>query len=106
MKRLLSLLAGVVLCTSAFSQVPAPVQMIPADGTPNINKELSRKVGGKAFAKKTAALPAFAREEAYELTVTPKGYKVQANTETGYFYALQTLKQMQTCGTVYDSIRS
>lgn len=102
MKRLLSLLAGVVLCTSAFSQVPAPVQMIPADGTPNINKELSRKVGGKAFAKKTAALPAFAREEAYELTVTPKGYKVQANTETGYFYALQTLKQMQTCGTVYD----
>ena len=102
MKRLLSLLAGVVLCTSAFSQVPAPVQMIPADGTPNINKELSRKVGGKAFAKKTAALPAFAREEAYELTVTPKGYKVQANTETGYFYALQTLKQMETCGTVYD----
>ena len=102
MKQLLSLLAGVVLCTSAFSQVPAPVQMIPADGTPNINKELSRKVGGKAFAKKTAALPAFAREEAYELTVTPKGYKVQANTETGYFYALQTLKQMQTCGTVYD----
>ena len=102
MKRLLTLLAGVVLCASAFSQVPAPVQMIPADGTPNINKELSRKVGGKAFAKKTAALPAFAREEAYELTVTPKGYKVQANTETGYFYALQTLKQMQTCGTVYD----
>ena len=102
MKQLLSLLAGVVLCTSAFSQVPAPVQMIPTDGTPNINKELSRKVGEKAFAKKTAALPAFAREEAYELTVTPKGYKVQANTETGYFYALQTLKQMQTCGTVYD----
>ena len=102
MKRLLSFLAGVVLCASAFSQVPNPVQLTRADGTPNVNKELSRKIGGKAFAKKTADLPTFAREEAYELTVTPKGYKVQANTETGYFYALQTLQQMETCGTVYD----
>ena len=102
MKRFLSLLAGLALCVSAFSQVPAPVQLTPAEGTPNLTKELSRKIGGKAFAKKTAALPAYAWEQAYELTVTPKGYKVQANTEQGYFYALQTLKQMQSCGTVYD----
>ena len=102
MKRLLSLLVGLALCASAFAQVPAPVQITPADGTPNLTKELSKKIGGKAFAKKTAALPAFAWEQAYELTVTPKGYKVQANTEQGYFYALQTLKQMETCGTVYD----
>ena len=102
MKRFLSLLAGLALCASAFAQVPAPVQLIPAEGTPNITKELSKKIGGKAFAKKTAALPAYAWEQAYELTVTPKGYKVQANTEQGYFYALQTLKQMQSCGTVYD----
>ena len=102
MKRLFSFLAGVALCVSALSQVPNPVRLTRADGTPDTNKELSCVIGGKAFADKTALLPAFAREEAYELTVTPKGYKVQANTETGYFYALQTLKQMETCGTVYD----
>ena len=102
MKRFISLLAALALAVSALAQVPAPVQMTPAEGTPNLTKELSRKIGGKAFAKKTAALPAFARDEAYELTVTPKGYKVLANTETGYFYALQTLKQMESCGTVYD----
>ena len=102
MKRFLSLLVGLALYVSAFSQVPAPVQLTPAEGTPNLTKELSKKIGGKAFAKKTAALPAYAWEQAYELTVTPKGYKVQANTEQGYFYALQTLKQMQSCGTVYD----
>lgn len=102
MKRFLTILASLVLWASAYAQVPAPVVLTPADGTPNISKELSRKIGGKAFARKTASLPAFAREQAYELTVTPKGYKVEANTEQGYFYALQTLKQMQTCGTVYD----
>ena len=62
MKRFLSLLAGLALCASAFAQVPAPVQLIPAEGTPNITKELSKKIGGKAFAKKTAALPAYAWE--------------------------------------------
>ena len=102
MNRFLALLAGMVLAASAWAQVPAPVQMAPAEGTPNLTKELSRKIGGKAFARRTANLPAYAWEEAYELTVTPKGYKVLANTETGYFYALQTLKQMETCGTVYD----
>ena len=98
----LSLLAALALTVSAFGQVPAPLEMTSAPGTPNLTKELSRKIGGKAFAKKTAQLPAYAREQAYQLTVTPKGYKVEANTETGYFYALQTLKQMETCGTVYD----
>ena len=98
----LSLLAALALTVSAFGQVPAPLEMTSAPGTPNLTKELSRKIGGKAFAKKTAQMPAYAREQAYQLTVTPKGYKVEANTETGYFYALQTLKQMETCGTVYD----
>ena len=102
MKRLIAAVFASLSLSAAVAQVPAPVQLIPADGTPNVTKELSCKIGGKAFARKTAALPAFAFEQAYELTVTPKGYRVQANTETGYFYALQTLSQMQTCGTVYD----
>ncbi len=102
MKRLIVAFFASLSLSLAWAQVPAPVQLTPADGTPNTQKELSCKIGGKAFAKKTASLPAFAREQAYELTVTPKGYRVQANTETGYFYALQTLSQMQTCGTVFD----
>ena len=102
MKRILTLLFSLALLVPAHAQVPAPVQLTPAPGTPNTSKELSRKIGGKVFAQKTAQLPAFAREEAYLLTVTPEGYKVEANTETGYFYALQTLRQMQGCGTVYD----
>lgn len=97
-----SLFASFVLAIPAFSQVPAPVQLIPSEGTPNLTKELSCTIGGKAFAKKTASLPDFAREEAYLLTVTPKGYKVEANTQTGYFYALQTLKLLDGCAVVYD----
>ena len=87
MKRLIAAVFASLGLTMALAQVPAPAELIPADGTPNVTKELSRKIGGKAFARKTAALPAFAFEQAYELTVTPKGYRVQANTETGYFYA-------------------
>ena len=98
-----TLLILLALAVPARAQVvPAPVQVEEAAGVPNTHKELSRKVGKSAFAKKTAALPAWAQEEAYLLSVTPKGYRVEANTETGYFYALQTLKQMETCGTVYD----
>ena len=52
MKRLfLSLLAATALMVSAFGQVPAPLELIPSEGTPNLTKELSRKIGGKAFAK-------------------------------------------------------
>ena len=58
MKRLLTLLAALALCASAYSQVPAPLELTPSEGTPNLTRELSRKIGGKAFAKKTASLPA------------------------------------------------
>jgi hexosaminidase len=99
----ISFLLVLALVLPARAQVvPAPFQVEESAGIPNTQKELSRKVGKSAFAKKTATLPAWAQKEAYWLTVTPKGYRVEANTETGYFYALQTLKQMEGCGTVYD----
>ena len=106
-KTVLVLICAIVLTTGfvraqVFSVVPAPVEVEVQTGMPNLTKELSRKVGKAAFARRTAALPEYAREEAYLLTVTSKGYRVEANTETGYFNALQTLKQMEGCGTVYD----
>ncbi|MBQ9194384.1 MAG: hypothetical protein IJ152_01890, partial [Bacteroidales bacterium] len=67
MKRLIVAFFASLSLSLAWAQVPAPVQLTPADGTPNTQKELSRKIGGKAFAKKTASLPAFAFEQAYEL---------------------------------------
>ncbi|MBP3203237.1 MAG: beta-N-acetylhexosaminidase [Bacteroidales bacterium] len=102
MKHLFAAVIAIFAALSAQAQVPAPVQMTRMEGAPNTSRELSRKIGGKAFARKTASLPAFAWEEAYELTLTPKGYKVEANTETGYFRALQTLRQLDGCAAVYD----
>lgn len=98
----LMLAFGMPATAQVFPVIPAPVQVQEAAGVPNTSKELSRKVGKAAFAKKTAQLPAWAREEAYLLTVTPKGYRVEANTETGYARALQTLAQVDRCCTVYD----
>lgn len=97
-----ALMLAIPTRAQVFPVIPAPVQVQEAAGVPNTTKELSRKVGKAAFARKTASLPAFAREEAYQLTVTPKGYRVEANTETGYARALQTLAQVDRCCTVYD----
>lgn len=104
MKRIFSLLltACLVFPMQAFDVIPAPVKVTVQEGTPNLRRELSRKIGKKAFANRTAQLPAWAQEEAYLLTVTPKGYKVEANTETGYFRALQTLAQVDECCEVFD----
>ncbi len=102
MKKISAIIAAAAICISASAQIPAPVSFQKADGTPDTTNELSCKTGGKAFAKMTSALPEFAREEAYLLSVTPKGYRIEANTETGVFRARTTLAQMESCGTVYD----
>ena len=102
----LILLCALMLPLGALAQVfpviPAPVQVSETEGTPNLGRELSRKVGKSSFARRTASLTAFAREEAYLLTVTPMGYRIEANTETGCLRALQTLSQVDRCCTVYD----
>ena len=102
MNRLLLSLTALLFCGCLHAQVPAPVSIEWADGTPQLQKALSCKIGGKSFARKTAALPAFAQEEAYLLTVTPKGYRIEANTLTGKDRALQTLRQLDRCCTVFD----
>lgn len=98
----LALMLALPAPAQTFPVIPAPVEVRESAGTPNVEKELSRKVGKASFARRTASLPAFAREEAYFLVVTPKGYRVEANTETGYARALQTLSQVDRCCTVYD----
>lgn len=96
------LLAGLFSATALAQITPVPVSVTRTEGEANTWHELSCDIGKHAFARKTASLPQAYREEAYLLTVTPKGYRIQANTETGRFRALQTLRQMHFCGQVYD----
>ena len=89
------------------SILPAPAKITTAEGT-TLYRNPDIVIGGKAFRKATASLPAFAREEAYRLTISRKGVRIEANTETGAFYAQQSLAQMRrdgdtlTCCTVFD----
>ena len=100
---LLLVLCAFALDFPAWAQLlPAPVEYQQTAGEPRLDRELSRIIGKAAFSRRTASLPAFAKEEAYLLQVTPKGYKVEANTETGYFRALQTLSQVNECCIIYD----
>ena len=114
MKRVLIflLLAGAMIPVSAAAGgpemiLPAPARVVPGDGallyrTPEI------VIGGKSFRKATATLPPFAQEEAYRLTINRKGIRIEANTETGAFYAEQSLTQMRSdgdtlqCCTIFD----
>lgn len=108
----LLLLAGAMIPVAAAAGgpediLPAPARVIAAEGvavyrTPEI------VIGSKSFRKATAALPGFAREEAYRISVSRKGIRIEANTEAGAFYARQSLAQMRresdtlTCCTIFD----
>ena len=114
MKKLLLflLLTGAMIPAAAAasgpeSLLPAPAQVIVGNGsavyqTPDI------VIGSRTFRKATAALPSFAQEEAYRLTISRKGIRIEANTETGAFYARQSLAQMRrdgdtlACCTIFD----
>lgn len=98
MKRLLSaiiaLSAGLCLSAQTLPVIPAPAEVSFTKGVADTAKELKVRIGGKSFARKTAALAPFAREEAYRLALTPKGYIIEANTATGRDRALETLRQI------------
>lgn len=114
MKRLLILLllAGAMIPVTAAAGgpeniLPAPARVTAAEGvavyrTPEI------LIGSKSFRKATANLPGFAQEEAYRISISRKGIRIEANTEAGAFYARQSLAQMRrendtlTCCTVFD----
>ena len=101
----------VFACALAFAAgpekiVPAPVEAVSGDGVYRLSKPLSGSVrtviGGRRFARATSGLPEFAAGEAYRLTVNGRGISVEANTETGAFYAMRSLEQMLSGGNELD----
>ena len=58
--------------------LPTPARFTAADGTVAYGKP-QISIGGQAFRKATAGLPAFAQEEAYRLTINRKGIRIEAN---------------------------
>ena len=116
MKKLiiLLLLAGAVIPAAAAtggpeSLLPTPAQVINGNGT-TLYKTPEVIVGSRTFSKATASLPSFAQEEAYRLTISNKGIRIEANTATGAFYAQKSLDQMRrsgdtlACCTVFEGI--
>ncbi|MCR5003055.1 MAG: beta-N-acetylhexosaminidase [Bacteroidales bacterium] len=75
--------------------IPAPVSIQTRTGQHiYTGDELVIRTGTKAFAKKTADLPDFAKEGAYELKISRNRISIEANGELGVFYAMQSLNIM------------
>ena len=92
------------ILTVALGILPAPVSFDRADGTSTV-KEVEVAEGKRAFTKWSASLPAFARKEAYRLTITPKRVRIEANTSEGVFRAMSTFAQLEyplPCGVIID----
>ena len=88
----------------ALGILPAPVSFERADGTSTV-KEVEVVEGKRAFSRWSASLPAFAQQEAYRLTITPKRIRIEANTPEGVFRARTTLSQLEypyPCGVIID----
>ena len=88
----------------ALGILPAPVSFERADGTSTV-QEVEVVQGKRAFTRWSASLPAFARKEAYRLTITPKRVRIEANTPEGVYRAQTTLAQLERplpCGVIID----
>ena len=88
----------------ALGILPAPVSFERADGT-STAKDVEVVVGKRSFNRWSASLPAFARKEAYRLTITPKRVRIEANTPEGVYRAKTTLAQLEypyPCGVIAD----
>lgn len=94
----------VTIILAALGILPAPVSYEMADGVTQA-KEVEVVEGKRAFTKWSAQLPAFARKEAYRITITPKRVLVEANTPEGVYRARTTLAQLEQpyhCGVIID----
>ena len=88
----------------ALGILPAPVSFERADDT-STTKDIEVVEGKRAFTRWSAFLPAFARKEAYRLTITPKRIRIEANTPEGVYRAKTTLAQLEypyPCGVIID----
>ena len=110
----LFLVSVLLLAAGAAGAVSTPAGLIPAPVSYTVEKGVFRggpvreTIGGKAFSRAVRELPPFAREEAYRLTVTRRGVRIEALTPTGAFRARQTLEMLRSqegtiaCCTVFD----
>ena len=92
------------LLLAALGILPAPVSYEMADGVTRAT-EVEVVQGKRAFSRWSASLPAFAREEAYRLTITPVRIRIEANTPEGVYRARTTLAQLERplrCGVIID----
>ncbi|MBR5384913.1 MAG: beta-N-acetylhexosaminidase [Bacteroidales bacterium] len=105
----ISLMTASAISYAAGPEIITPVPVAVTMGKQvNVTPNVVVKTGEKAFARLTASLPEFAREEAYRLTVAPKRIVIEANTLAGERNARASLAQMMRdggdipCCTVYD----
>ena len=93
--------------------IPAPVEYSAGCGRygETAPENVRVRTGARcpaSFRRKLPALPEFARREAYELRLTPRGARISALTQEGEFRARQTLRKLalqdstRRCCTVFD----
>ena len=93
------------LLTAAAPIIPVPVEY-SRNGVGAYKPELLQKPrilqgsrSGNTFRSKVASLPAFAREEAYEIVLNGCGATIRALTPEGVFRACQTLRKLELTDT-------
>ena len=106
MRRKILLSVAAILATiysvSAYSGpdrlIPKPVEHRTEEGVytlkPN-GADIKVYLNSAPFNARVADLPDFAKEEAYELTISKKGVKIYACTEEGAFRGRQTLEMLR-----------
>ena len=95
--KLLTLLL-MLLSVGPGSLIPRPVSYETAAQTYTLRedgKDIRVRLGDRSLARQVRDLPAFAAEEAYQLTVSPRGVEIRALTQTGADRARQTLEQLR-----------
>lgn len=98
MKAKLLILSLLCLSFSARAEgpaiIPAPVRYSESAGYCSRPQKVKIEIGRRRFNKQLAALPDYARREAYRLSIKPKGIKIEALSEEGAFRARTTLEQL------------
>ena len=85
-----------LLLSAMLNIIPAPVDYTVGQGYCTGEKVTVQR-GGCAFKEKTAKLEDFQKKEAYRITISSGGVKIEALTKEGEFRARTTLEQLKEC---------
>ena len=85
-----------LLLSAMLNIIPAPVDYSVGQGY-CANEKVSVQRGGSAFKAKTVNLEDFQKKEAYRITITSGGVKIETLTKEGEFRARTTLEQLKEC---------